>query len=166
KISRIGFMSVSSREPAKHLISIFFEAMREPGWVEGRNLFIEWRWAEGMVERHSIKRRSEEHTSELQSPCNLVCRRLLEKKKARAGCCLQASAPAFRPPRGRQAPVARGAASPACAFRRYRKIVRASRCSAHEFPRSRTPETRPPQRPVWPFSSPTPRKIKLLSSYS
>ena len=27
--------------------------------------------------------RSEEHTSELQSPCNLVCRLLLEKKK----CC-------------------------------------------------------------------------------
>src|SRR5256885_453029 len=27
--------------------------------------------------------RSEEHTSELQSPCNLVCRLLLEKKKAR-----------------------------------------------------------------------------------
>src|SRR5256885_3673304 len=26
------------------------------------------------------KRRSEEHTSELQSPCNLVCRLLLEKK--------------------------------------------------------------------------------------
>src|SRR2546426_9274799 len=27
-----------------------------------------------------IQRRSEEHTSELQSPCNLVCRLLLEKK--------------------------------------------------------------------------------------
>src|SRR5256885_9366229 len=27
------------------------------------------------------QRRSEEHTSELQSPCNLVCRLLLEKKK-------------------------------------------------------------------------------------
>src|SRR5256885_12847460 len=27
--------------------------------------------------------RSEEHTSELQSPCNLVCRLLLEKKKER-----------------------------------------------------------------------------------
>src|SRR3989454_6354569 len=27
--------------------------------------------------------RSEEHTSELQSPCNLVCRLLLEKKKIR-----------------------------------------------------------------------------------
>src|SRR2546426_8956661 len=28
--------------------------------------------------------RSEEHTSELQSPCNLVCRLLLEKKKNKA----------------------------------------------------------------------------------
>src|SRR5256885_3246330 len=28
-----------------------------------------------------ISGRSEEHTSELQSPCNLVCRLLLEKKK-------------------------------------------------------------------------------------
>src|SRR5256885_6635426 len=30
---------------------------------------------------HSGAERSEEHTSELQSPCNLVCRLLLEKKK-------------------------------------------------------------------------------------
>src|SRR5205807_6913324 len=30
---------------------------------------------------HSHSERSEEHTSELQSPCNLVCRLLLEKKK-------------------------------------------------------------------------------------
>src|SRR2546426_3515197 len=29
----------------------------------------------------SRRQRSEEHTSELQSPCNLVCRLLLEKKK-------------------------------------------------------------------------------------
>src|SRR5688500_19619901 len=28
------------------------------------------------------KHRSEEHTSELQSPCNLVCRLLLEQRKA------------------------------------------------------------------------------------
>src|SRR5256885_9142978 len=28
-----------------------------------------------------LELRSEEHTSELQSPCNLVCRLLLEKKK-------------------------------------------------------------------------------------
>src|SRR3989454_5988297 len=30
--------------------------------------------------------RSEEHTSELQSPCNLVCRLLLEKKKHNRVC--------------------------------------------------------------------------------
>src|SRR5256885_4494036 len=30
--------------------------------------------------------RSEEHTSELQSPCNLVCRLLLEKKKHKIQC--------------------------------------------------------------------------------
>src|SRR2546426_6513265 len=31
--------------------------------------------------RFQVRPRSEEHTSELQSPCNLVCRLLLEKKK-------------------------------------------------------------------------------------
>src|SRR5256885_3901067 len=36
-------------------------------------------------------RRSEEHTSELQSPCNLVCRLLLEKKKALAPICIRCS---------------------------------------------------------------------------
>src|SRR2546426_2861338 len=35
--------------------------------------------AEREPDRHGA--RSEEHTSELQSPCNLVCRLLLEKKK-------------------------------------------------------------------------------------
>src|SRR2546426_8418070 len=39
--------------------------------------------------RHPVRRhhlRSEEHTSELQSPCNLVCRLLLEKKKKIMAC--------------------------------------------------------------------------------
>src|SRR5256885_12054580 len=31
-------------------------------------------------DRTALSARSEEHTSELQSPCNLVCRLLLEKK--------------------------------------------------------------------------------------
>src|SRR2546426_8776121 len=36
--------------------------------------------------------RSEEHTSELQSPCNLVCRLLLEKKKKKSNmCCTKSS---------------------------------------------------------------------------
>src|ERR1039457_7682003 len=35
--------------------------------------------------------RSEEHTSELQSPCNLVCRLLLEKKKPHNASCISPS---------------------------------------------------------------------------
>src|SRR5256885_11302706 len=38
----------------------------------------------GRLRRRRSPRRSEEHTSELQSPCNLVCRLLLEKKKKTA----------------------------------------------------------------------------------
>src|SRR5690348_17660220 len=37
--------------------------------------------AVAIPERHTRKGRSEEHTSELQSPVHLVCRLLLEKKK-------------------------------------------------------------------------------------
>src|SRR2546426_2822083 len=37
------------------------------------------RWFGGILAHQDV--RSEEHTSELQSPCNLVCRLLLEKKK-------------------------------------------------------------------------------------
>src|SRR5256885_14030148 len=36
--------------------------------------------ADGVVSAWIVIDRSEEHTSELQSPCNLVCRLLLEKK--------------------------------------------------------------------------------------
>src|SRR2546426_3843740 len=41
------------------------------------NLFI----VIGIQQSKDDHERSEEHTSELQSPCNLVCRLLLEKKK-------------------------------------------------------------------------------------
>src|SRR5256885_7490977 len=40
-----------------------------------------WKGRETAVPGRPARRRSEEHTSELQSPCNLVCRLLLEKKK-------------------------------------------------------------------------------------
>src|SRR5256885_2846805 len=36
-----------------------------------------------VVDVAGVAERSEEHTSELQSPCNLVCRLLLEKKKTK-----------------------------------------------------------------------------------
>src|SRR5256885_12228619 len=40
-----------------------------------------WRTARRALPWFPGSARSEEHTSELQSPCNLVCRLLLEKKK-------------------------------------------------------------------------------------
>src|SRR5256885_12538349 len=46
----------------------------------GGFLTLQRRQCPGQHERLARKR-SEEHTSELQSPCNLVCRLLLEKKK-------------------------------------------------------------------------------------
>src|SRR5256885_6631338 len=41
-------------------------------------------WLLWWDEKRNQSDRSEEHTSELQSPCNLVCRLLLEKKKQTA----------------------------------------------------------------------------------
>src|SRR2546426_3571946 len=46
---------------------------------------------------HGFLARSEEHTSELQSPCNLVCRLLLEKKNRHRGA---RSRPAYTRPVG------------------------------------------------------------------
>src|ERR1039457_6407419 len=48
---------------------------------------------------------SEEHTSELQSPCNLVCRLLLEKKTTHASTC------SARAPCSPRVPARRGAAA-------------------------------------------------------
>src|SRR5262249_58981295 len=47
-------------------------------WRASRELVC---WATGAVALASVRWRSEEHTSELQSLTNLVCRLLLEKKK-------------------------------------------------------------------------------------
>src|SRR5256885_7961443 len=47
------------------------------------------------------KVRSEEHTSELQSPCNLVCRLLLEKKNRRRGIQMRCREGERHPPRHR-----------------------------------------------------------------
>src|SRR2546426_5099168 len=43
-----------------------------------------------------LRTRSEEHTSELQSPCNLVCRLLLEKKKKKKYTCQSPQLPYSR----------------------------------------------------------------------
>src|SRR5256885_12920462 len=47
----------------------------------GKRLAVERIRLPVVVAREDESFRSEEHTSELQSPCNLVCRLLLEKKK-------------------------------------------------------------------------------------
>src|SRR5688500_20021434 len=56
-----------------------FRSQRAPGGAQGIALM------EPVITKAAhqlgIDQGSEEHTSELQSPCNLVCRLLLEKKK-------------------------------------------------------------------------------------
>src|SRR5256885_15459700 len=53
---------------------------REPRPARRKQMSDEHQFACRLVWTGAAKR-SEEHTSELQSPCNLVCRLLLEKKK-------------------------------------------------------------------------------------
>ena len=51
KVFRIGFLSASTRASVEHLDQSFLRSLRELGWVEGKNLVLEYRWAEGQVER-------------------------------------------------------------------------------------------------------------------
>jgi len=53
RVYRIGYMSVVSRQSAEPLMVIFLRSLRDLGWMEGRNLLVEWRWADGKVERLS-----------------------------------------------------------------------------------------------------------------
>ena len=47
----IGFLNPGSPEAFVHLIAAFREGLRETGFIEGQNLAIEYRWAEGRNER-------------------------------------------------------------------------------------------------------------------
>src|SRR5205807_4471946 len=67
---------------------VFIRAWQKLSTFRGESAFGTWlhRLAVNVVlaRRRTVgieRGRSEEHTSELQSPCNLVCRLLLEKKK-------------------------------------------------------------------------------------
>ena len=53
KIWRLGFLTDAARPAALDSIQfgVFLQAMRELGYVEGRNLVIEWRFADGSLER-------------------------------------------------------------------------------------------------------------------
>jgi ABC-type uncharacterized transport system substrate-binding protein len=52
KIPRIGFLGAGSPTPdIWKLIEPFRQGLREHGYVEGQNLLVEYRWAEGRYER-------------------------------------------------------------------------------------------------------------------
>jgi putative tryptophan/tyrosine transport system substrate-binding protein len=53
KVWRIGFVAGGERAAVSHILAGFPQGMRELGYAEGRDFTIEWRFAEGNVERFS-----------------------------------------------------------------------------------------------------------------
>src|SRR5207244_1309285 len=47
----IGFLNSASPGPAAPLVAAFRQALAKHGYVEGRNVAVEYRWAEGRYER-------------------------------------------------------------------------------------------------------------------
>jgi putative tryptophan/tyrosine transport system substrate-binding protein len=47
----VGFLRVSSPADSAHLVAAFQRGLRETGFIEGQNVAIEYRWAEGQDER-------------------------------------------------------------------------------------------------------------------
>src|SRR5256885_8475973 len=82
--------------------------------------------------------RSEEHTSELQSPCNLVCRLLLEKNKRPRSRWSCRRTPPLRPPCSSADPPRRSAGS-----HRPQRLTCCSRggCGSAQSPTPPTPST-------------------------
>ena len=50
-VSRIGFIGASSSSTGGHYLEAFRQGLRDLGYVEGENIAIEARWAEGSAER-------------------------------------------------------------------------------------------------------------------
>src|SRR3989454_9469334 len=51
KVARIAFLSSSSAAASQATIDAFTQGLREFGYLEGRNILIEYRWADGHYER-------------------------------------------------------------------------------------------------------------------
>src|SRR5690349_7616791 len=51
KLPRIGFLAATSAAVEKSRIEAFQEGLREAGYVDGKNIGIEYRWAEGKLDR-------------------------------------------------------------------------------------------------------------------
>src|SRR5256885_7375970 len=69
------------RRPPRSTLFPYTTLFRSKGDPAGLPLIGESEVVRHVRARGQLDFRSEEHTSELQSPCNLVCRLLLEKKK-------------------------------------------------------------------------------------
>jgi len=54
KVSRIGYLSAFTPSAGGALLDAFREGLREFGYFEGQNIFIDYRWAEGRPERFPI----------------------------------------------------------------------------------------------------------------
>jgi ABC-type uncharacterized transport system substrate-binding protein len=50
KLPTIGFLGQSTRSASSEWVAAFVERLRELGWFEGRNVAIDYRWAEGQTE--------------------------------------------------------------------------------------------------------------------
>ena len=51
KVRRIGLLTISSEQPQRELADVFRRGLAELGYVEGQNIVIEYRSAQGRVER-------------------------------------------------------------------------------------------------------------------
>jgi putative ABC transport system substrate-binding protein len=51
KVARIGYLAPSTVTTSAGGLKAFTEGLRQHGWIEGQNLTIEYRWAEGRYER-------------------------------------------------------------------------------------------------------------------
>src|SRR5262245_64706372 len=51
KLPTVGFLGAASASAWSQWVAAFLQRLRELGWIEGRNLTIEYRWAEGSSDR-------------------------------------------------------------------------------------------------------------------
>src|SRR5256885_8128422 len=80
--TEIYTLSLHDALPIFHILFLHLDGLRQRDERTGELSAAEFHDAIKMFSRPLLRfARSEEHTSELQSPCNLVCRLLLEKKK-------------------------------------------------------------------------------------
>jgi putative tryptophan/tyrosine transport system substrate-binding protein len=53
RVPTIGFLDATSPEIGSHWMAAFLKRLRELGWIEGRTIAIEYRWADAHSERYS-----------------------------------------------------------------------------------------------------------------